>query len=153
MAEEKFISIDYTTWNTKYKPMENRIKDLEEALAREKEDKQYHIYLKVVDWSYFTYVRYDARRSLISLEKHVAVFEYGEPDSVITDIDAIYNVVRNIVEELSIAKELLLTKEAVKSANEEIKNYYEEAKELYNNNLYRISKIPKLIRWLFKIKS
>jgi hypothetical protein len=45
MAEEKFISIEYSVWNRKYKPMEERLNKLELELMQCKSDKEARVYI------------------------------------------------------------------------------------------------------------
>lgn len=155
LTDEKFISIEYDTWNNKYVPMEQELIATKEELEKEKESKTHHVYLTIDN--------YLVRESLAKYKDDM--FRGGRYQSAriltfdniwsnnIKDIDvqAIHNEVTKVAK-MSIKDLNLVTYDDLQNHYAQVNYLKEETERLVELNRARITRIPKFIKWLFKIK-
>lgn len=134
-TDEKFISIEYETWVNKYLPMEEENESLKRKV--EASEIQVNIVLKNAGYNY----SYDRRIGFIDIEIkkgwNVKIDNFSEVENKIRDLIQLYKPY------------------SIVSAKEEISKYEELIKEYeksFNRNVLLVNKIPKIIRWLFRIK-
>jgi hypothetical protein len=120
--EEKFVTIDFETWERKYKPMEWELKRLESKLEERK------LELRVL--------RYHSGG-------HRAVYDIGIVDFREGGIDIKgfdkYQLIRALEDQLGGIP--LMTTEELRATLEKLNSIDE-----------RINNLPAIVRWLFKIK-
>lgn len=137
--EEKFVTIQYDLWNSKYKPMEETNIQLLETLKREREEKKAEIYLHYFNYGHSTV------RSIGYLDINTQFYhpswrckEYITEaiQNLLKDAEFPYYSTRKDAEEMY---NKLLKEQEIKT-------------NLIKLNERMFSKIPRIIRWLFKIK-
>lgn len=156
MAEEKFISIDYATWNTKYKPMEERLTKTLTELHQEKESKKHTLYLKVDDrtcWGHEFHhdrIRFNAEGYYYDRGYKILEFEPVLYSSEVID-SAIVEKIKSYTKNYS-RDNHMVTFDMLEQHKKDIQHELAVIKEARQNLENRLKSVPKLFRWLFKIK-
>lgn len=151
MAEEKFISIDYATWNTKYKPMEAELNRLRIELSEEKQNRQHNVYLNIRDTGFIFYVMHDYYTDIKHFDHSakVAVLEIDKTHfNTVIDYKAIEDAITSTIIKMERVGNMALSVTRIAEEQEKFTKFYDKFKEQEN----RLKRLPKLIRWLFKIK-
>lgn len=144
MSEEKFVTIPYDVWNSKYKPMESDLEEIKGELAREKENKKIEITLRY--WSTW-YKGYN--------HKNIG--------SIDIDINGSYRINWNknqiessfsefIRNETIDGKNTFLFKRDATKHQEEMEKLLNKAEIIAYNNDEKVKKLSWFVRWLFGIK-
>lgn len=155
LTDEKFVSIEYDTWINKYVPMEQELSATKEELEKEKESKTHHVYLTIDN--------YLVKESLAKYKDDM--FRGGRYQSArILTFDNIWSINIKDIDVEAIHNEVIkVAKMCIKDLNlvtyDDLQNHYaqvnylkEETERLAELNRVRITRIPKFIKWLFKIK-
>lgn len=163
MAEEKFISIDYATWNAKYKPMEQVLQKVRQELAEEKESKVHTLYIKIDDRTVYAYERshyrlpdfgfhFEGQDGYYGRHRGAKILTFEPVLQPSLEIDSL--VLISIKGAISnyIRDNKMVTEDQFKEHSDKITKFQQEAGKKEMLLEARIQSIPKLIRWLFKIK-
>ena len=154
LRDEKFISIDYATWEAKYKPMEEELAKVREELAEEKERKEHTFYLRITDWVH--YPGYDTSTDLP--KRNYVTIRYTNSDWISLSKEEIDKATEEafaiLNKALSLARfhNMIITDQDVDRVLAMLKKQRQEIESLRTDNFMRINTIPKFIKWLFKIK-
>lgn len=146
MAEEKFISIDYNTWLSKYKPMEEENERLRGEI-KELTSNNVHISVTL------------SSRSGYGFETSVGYIEVQSHSNVKTlvwhDRGRLEKYVNDTVTDTisrSHAGNWYIGRQEAESRIDKMARLIKHNEGLLEKNKQRISGIPKIIKWLFKIK-
>jgi len=157
LGGEKYISIDYNKWESYYKPLEvlnkelkSEIFELRNKLSIEIDKKEISIRLKLSTLSYHDYGN----------KGNITVGVYSLDTRTILDINTDY-----FVQELK--KEMykhsmtdpgrwvnnLLTEDKLYKFYDDLQNSRQELQNKRMEIATQINKLPRIIRWIFKIKN
>ena len=153
--DEKFISIDFQTWETKYKPMEEELAKVKRELEEEKAKHTCTFNLSIRDNHYFNHRHWDDK---YLKEKFVTIsfdsFRWiplteEETNAGVREAEACIN------KALGNARfhGWIITEKEVNEALKLLDDKQKRIETLYCNNIEAVNRIPKFIKWLFKIKS
>lgn len=153
MKDEKFISIDFQRWETKYKPMEAELEDTKKELQSEKESKKLYIYLKMPRLS-FTRPIFMSDQSKISCIAYYDIdTEEMEENCDISEMGKLRNMINGKLEEtffdMHSSKPIIYTTEDGRGLLKELI----EKEILLNKALNKVNSLPRIVKWLFKIKN
>lgn len=143
MIEEKFVSIDYEIWQNKYLPMEQVLKQTKAELAKEKESKTILIYASTRGYT----SEYGYGRELLgSIDVGFNAGSLVNFDREVFDryLNNLINIDRGYYN--------FVSKYQLDEWNAKVEKSKTDMEELFEKNQNLKSKIPWLIRWIFKIK-
>jgi hypothetical protein len=153
MNPEKYISIEYSVWNTKYKPMEEKVKQLQEELEEERNNKM--LTLNINFSRYMIHMGGPYFHPNIRCIGSVDFDLEGVPKLNLKDRESISSIIskeyfagmRSYNDKFRFASEEMVTNALSKIGQDK-----QEVAILISQNEERIKNIPKIIKWLFKIK-
>lgn len=152
-TEEKFISIPYSVWNNKYKPMEEELARVKAELDKEIESKKHYVYLKTARFSFQKPI-YMADQTMKSCVAYFDIdTEKMEELSDIPEMDKLKAIINGKLEEnfyeLYSKKPIVYTQEEGKDVIKELIN-----KDIaLNKTLNKINSLPRIVKWLFNIRN
>lgn len=151
-TDEKFISIPYSIWLSKYKPMDNKVFELEMEIKHLQSRND----AKIGIWTHYSIYDQDIQVGSIS-------FDIVPPDK-----DKMSERMRTKFQDQDLAKVIeweldkslgrgplkmkILDKVAVAMTLDSFKKQSDEIHEKIERNTKIIAGIPWIIKWLFKIK-
>lgn len=138
MQEEKYITIPYKVWVEKYQKLEEENKSLKL--------KNIGVFLL------FRSIDTSAGANIGYIDIKAGSFTIDNPNISYAIEKALKHSVINEIRSLPIFSKVITTKEEACEINNNIKNMILLYQDLYKKNLQLYNKIPKIIRWLFKIK-
>lgn len=155
LTDEKFISIDYSTWLNKYVPMEKELARVKEELEKEKANHTCSFNLSVRDTTYYHPFQRDY--DTFFKERFVTVSFDSSHWIPLTEEEIQAGVTEA---EICINKALqnarfhgwILTEKEVEEVLKTLGERVKRIEDLRTENFMRINRIPKIIKWLFKIK-
>jgi hypothetical protein len=148
MDHEKYISIEYNIWETKYKPMEQELEQLKKDYNEEKRSKTVIVSVKRDSLWYSGYPK-----SIGTVDIKISSNNHSE--EIKTIIKEIRQEIGNLTCEpnFRMSSNLkYLTCQEAKDFIDNIEIKTDEYRKLINDNIERYKKIPKFIRWIFGIK-
>ena len=154
LTDEKFVSIEYNTWETKYRPMEEELERVKRELAEEKERKEHTFYLRITDWAHYPGHNNDTQLPKLN---YVTIKYTGREwvelskEEIDKGTEQAFNIVNKA---LGLARfhNMIITDQDVDRVLAMLKKQKEEVEQLRHDNFKRIRSIPKFIKWLFKLK-
>lgn len=146
LNHEKYISIDYDKWESFYKPLENKLKRVEQELETEKRNKQHKVYMRFSSM-YSSSIRDNVELATVELNVPT-IFndkftrEFGEALQHFM-YGSHYSRNRKI---------MILDEDHVKEALIKIGKAREESNQFQLRFEMWYMNLPKFIKWLFKLK-
>lgn len=157
--DEKFISIKYDTWKNKYLPMEEENNKLKRKIQELEESKKYKLIfdLKYIPTYYEVYPNHH-RLYDMGREHEVGAITFHEASSNIFSLE-VHN--KEILEQCltRTSVDMIISRSVFLELEEQLKikadRFHVERRkyqEMFTDNKLLIKKIPKWLRWLYKIK-
>lgn len=152
--DEKYISIEYSVWNAKYKGMEQRLKEVERELEAEKRRNTFE--LVVTRRNFNSLPKTNMERTYVlghlSFElKGIPLLRTEDRERLQQDIQNEYRTVTSYHGHT----ERLVTYEDLSRVEEKLKEEALAIQKTHMANLEeteKIKRLPRIIRWLFNIK-
>lgn len=140
MGEEKYISIDYDLWLSKYKPLEHENMRLKDELEKSK------IKIDIVlQTSYNAYGKYLGHIDIrIDSPEHFRLNFHNSDEILMDEVKKQINRIGGT--------HLFASKIEVEGLIRSIQESSKEYQKSFNEYISRKDNIPRFIKWLFKIK-
>ena len=147
MISKKYISIPLNEWESEYKPLKERLEEVQEELEKEKRSKSGVLYVRLLTRNF----------PLYNTDMRIGHIDFSIKDAPKISIEKRKELEDLIVERLFVQRShafniKLATPELLDTSIKKMETLRDETKATEKRIQNKLATLPKIVKWLFKIK-